>query len=1019
MTALFCDVVGSTAIAETMDPEDWGELVGEAIAAMGTVVARFGGTVTEFGGDAVVAVFGAPVAHEDDPYRAVRTGLEIVEAIRRSATTHDHPLDVRVGVHTGLVVVGAIDAGALSTYSALGDTLNVAARLQTIAEPGTVVISEDTRRLLGNDVEVKGLGPTELKGRSSTIVVYEVVAAKGTDERTRGLPGLTSPMVGRSDELESLQSLIVSSGAGTGRVAVVLGEPGVGKSRLVQELEERPAEGVTPLWVEGRCVPFDEELPYHLLASLVRSQAGVGSTETPEVVAKAIANLVEAVGHPEHGPTLQRLVGVEGDAEDVQADALKEQYARALLDVTSGLAADAPPVVLVCEDAHWADPSSVELMSELMANVPTMPVLLLIAMRPDREAVGWGLLETARRELAESLTEIRLTSLDEADSRALVANLLEVESLPPTMRRLVMEKAEGNPFFLEEVVRMLIERDLVENRDGRWIARPGVEQLEVPETIHGLLASRVDMLEPEVRQAGRVAAVIGRQFSASLFSTVFGGLDDRPGLHPHLAKLESRGMIQLAVTSPEIEFGFRHALIHDVMYEGLLKRERRELHRTVAAALESSYPDRLDELAPSLARHLTVAGADSKAVEYLFVAAGGALARGARVEAALFFGNAQRLLENDAQADPRKLIDAVIGRLRAGMQFTPGPEALSWIDSVLPIAKELDDPDRLAALYERSVWTRNMQGETYASPAYREELDAGHALVGRLSDPGVAGLIEAMVGGASRSGDEYERSIEPLKLAVDGLEAAGRHAEASFNACMLADSFSQLGRFDEAFATIERAAELAQASGDPNAILDADIVRGSIAGDKGELEEALEYTRRGIAGAEAVGNTFCDLAGNFKLADTQLRLGNVDTAITHLERSTGLAEYCNAGGYEALGLAWLANARARMGDLRIEDFEAPLSTAMEMGSRSGEGLVRLQRAIAVAAVGDAERSFEDFERAIDLFGDYGGLPNLARARHAYGEALEAAGRYYESTEQMRLAQGLFDRLGIVPDPVSG
>lgn len=1020
VTALFCDVVGSTAIAETMDPEDWGELVGEAIATMGTVVARFGGTVTEFGGDAVVALFGAPTAHEDDPYRAVRTGLEIVREIRQSAATHEHPLDVRVGIHTGLVVVGDIDAGALSTYSALGDTLNVAARLQTIADTGTVVISADTRRLLGDDVEVRGLGPTELKGRSSTIVVYEVIGAKGTDERTRGLPGLTSPMVGRSAELESLRRLVASSAAGTGRVAVVLGEPGVGKSRLLEELEHELPSGVAPLWAMGRCVPFDEELPYHLLASLIRSQAGVGSSETPEVVAKAIDSLAEGVGRSEHGTVLRRLVGIEGEYEDVSAEALGGQYARALLDVTSGLAVDAAPVVLICEDAHWADPSSVELMSELMASVPTMPVLLLIAMRPDRGAAGWGLLETARRELAETLTEIHLTSLDESDSRALVSNLLEVESLPPTVRGMVMEKAEGNPFFLEEVVRMLIERDLVENREGRWIARPGVDNLEVPETIQGLLASRVDMLEPEVRQAGRVAAVIGRQFSASLFRTIYETSDDvASGLHPHLASLEARGMIQLAATSPEVEFGFRHALIHDVMYEGLLKRERRELHRSVAEALESSFPGRLDELAPALARHLTVAGENTRAVGYLFVAAGSALARGARVEAARFFGHAQRLLENDPAAEPEKRIDAVIGRLRAGRQFTPAPEALGWIDSVLSIAKEVDDPDRLAALYERSVWTRSMQGDTYASPEYREELDAGYALVDRLSDPGVAGLIEAMMGGAMRAGDEYEESLEPLALAVDGLEAAGRLAEASFNAGMLADSLSQIGRFDEAMAAVGRAADLAEASGDPNATLDADIIRGSIAGDRGEFEEALEYTRRGIAGAEAVGNTFCDLAGNFKLADQQLRLGNVDTAINHLERSTGLAEYCNAGGYEALGQAWLANARARMGELRLEDFEAPLAAAIGTGSRSGEGLVRMQRAFAVAGVGDPEGSFDDFERAIALFAAYGGLPNLARARHAYGEALEAAGKHEESVDQLQKAQALFEELKITPDPVSG
>jgi len=1017
VTALFCDVVGSTSIAESMDPEDWGELVASAIAIMGDVVDRYGGTVTEFAGDGIVALFGAPRAHEDDPYRAVRAGMGMVAALGQPSEGDRRGLDVRIGIHTGLVVAGDVAAGELSTYSALGDTLNVAARLQEEADPGSVVISAQTRRLLGSDVQARMLGPAELKGRKAPVVVYEVEGVRDAEDRRRGLPGLASPTVGRDRELELMRRLAAASSAGTGRVVAILGEPGVGKSRLVRELRERPLQSGDELWAVGTCVPFDDELPYHMAASLVRSIAGVGSSETTNVTGKAVEDLLERLGITDHVTPLKRLVGVEGDYPDNTAEELRHQYSTALLGLTSGLTGSNGLVVLVCEDAHWADASSADLISELVLRVPTLPILFLLVMRPDRDSSGWDLLEAARRNLAESLTEIRLDPLDSESSRSLISNLLEVESLPPNLRRLVLEKAEGNPFYLEEVVRMLIDSDLIENSAGRWVARSDVGELDVPETIQGLLASRIDVLDPQVRQAGRVAAVIGRRFSARLFDEVY---DTRPenergSLHPNLAGLEAHGMVRIEEIEPELEFGFRHALVHEVMYQGLLHRERRDIHHSVAAAMERMYPDRIDELAPALARHYAEAGANQQAVSYYLASGRTAQSRGARVEAARFFEHAEAVLEADPDADPRDLIDAITGKVKAGMGFIPAPAAIQSIQRVLPIAIELDDPDRLARLYERLLWTRSMQGETYSIPDYRSALDAGHALIPRLTDKGTAALLHAMMGGALRSGDQYAESIGPLSEAVTGLQAVGRLGEASYNAAMLADSLSQIGRFDEAKSAIKRARELGEQSGDPNSILDADIIQGSIAAERGDLAQALEYTQRGIEGAETHGNTFCNLAANFKLADQKLRLGEVDAAIIHLERSTGLAEYCDAGGYEVLGQAWLAMARSRSGDPRPGDFDAPLERAIEAGSRSIEGLVRLQRGITLAEGGELDRARPDFERAIELFADYGGVPNLARAHHSYGQALGAAGLGDEAGSHLQAAQEIFDEWGIQAD----
>ncbi len=1014
VTALFCDVVGSTALAETMDPEDWGELIGETISQMGRVVARYGGTISEFGGDSVFAIFGAPTAHEDDPYRAVKAALEIVSTVDGGDAAD---LAVRAGVNTGLVVVGDIEAGALNTYSALGDTLNVAARLQTIAEPKTVVMSSETRHLLGTDVEVRELGPVELKGRKAPVEAYEVVHLADAPDRRRGVPGHSSPMVGRDQQLETLQNLARLAAAGSGRVAAILGEPGVGKSRLIRELQLH-SDDHSALWAFGHCVPYEQDSPYHLLSSLVLSAAGIAPTAAPDVIAKSIDDMLDTAGSAHRAPILKRLVGIDDDSPEISTEELTDAYADAITELLAGLGESERPIVLVCEDTHWADQSSVDVMSTILTRVPTQPVLLLIVMRPERQTPGWALLESARREIGASLTEVDLAALDADVSRTLVANLLSIESLPPTMRRLIVDKASGNPFFLEEVVRMLIDRGLVEEQGGHWGASQGVEELEVPETIQGLLASRIDLLNADERAAGRLAAVIGRNFSSRLFNAVHVGHDEALPIHPHVAALESHGMVRLVATEPEIEYEFRHALIHDVMYRGLLRKERVELHGAVADAIEAAHPDRLQELAPALARHHGEGRRSGKAIEYLFIAGRDAASRGARLEASRFYASAQRLLAADPNADPVDKVDAAIGRLTAAMSFTPFEESLGWIREILPVAEELGEANRLGTLYDKSIWIRGMLGQPHGHPEYLAELDKAHELVSRVDDPAVVASLEATAGSVHRSSDDYALSVEPLQRAVEALEELGKHAEASFNASMLADSLSALGRFDEAELAIDRATQLGELGGDPNSVLDADIIRGSIASDRGDLVEAERVTRRGIEMAEQVGNTFCDLAGNFKLADQQLRLGNVQTAIDHLERSTGLAAYCNAGSYEALAKAWLVKARSQMGDVEIDRFDEPLASAIEAGTRSGEGLIRLQRAIALADSGELGDAVADFERAIELFADYGGLPNLARAHNAYGQALEANGRGDDALLHLQQAETLFAELGIQPDPAT-
>ncbi|MDX1621537.1 MAG: AAA family ATPase, partial [Nitriliruptorales bacterium] len=423
-----------------MDPEDWSEIVNVAVADMAACVERYDGTMSQFAGDSILALFGAPVAHEEDPYRAIRAAVDIVETVRTTARQDGSGIDVRVGINTGLVVVGGVDAGDLSVYSALGDMPNVAARLQALAEPGSILISEDTFRLVVNDVEVRAIGATELKGRELPVSVYEVLDVRTPEQRRRGLSGFGSRMVGREAEASTLASLVDAAAAGAGRVAAIVGEPGVGKSRLVAELAVSAARDHPHLrWAEGRCVPFDDERPFHLVSSLVRALAGISEADDPGLATKAVRSLVEeALGGEDAEATrdLLTLLGLAQAAPGQDPERLVERYGAVLRRVITGVAADQRPLVLVCEDMHWMDGSSGEIVSTLFEHVPTVAALLLVVMRPDREGPGWEALAAARRNVGTALTELHLDALGADDSRELVANLLEIESLPGSLRTL-------------------------------------------------------------------------------------------------------------------------------------------------------------------------------------------------------------------------------------------------------------------------------------------------------------------------------------------------------------------------------------------------------------------------------------------------------------------------------------------------------------------------------------------------------------------------------------------------------
>jgi class 3 adenylate cyclase len=540
VTAVFVDVVGSTALAEGMDPEDWIGIMNRAFELLSEAIYRYEGTIASLIGDGLLAFFGAPVAHEDDPERAALASLAMTEATAeyRSylAATRGIDFQIRVGINTGEVVVGTVGSDLRYEYTALGDTMNVAARMETAAPPGGVLVTAHTHRFIAAGFDTADRGEMSVKGKSRPVHAFQILARRAAPEKMRGVAGLKSAMVGRDSELAKLEDRVDAVRAGSGGVVVVRGEPGIGKSRLLAECKRVATTHDGPIrWAEGQCVSYGRNLPHHLLIDLVRSIVGVSPNADDEESRTALHSRADEVLGDEASETvvyLEHLLSLEQDAstaqrlENLDPAGLQADYVSSLRRFIAAEAA-AAPLVLACEDVHWADPSSIQILESLMPLGPQHAVLWILTLRPGVSPDADTLIAAAQATFGDAARQFVLEPLSREDSRQLVANLLEIESLPAHVRRLIHDKSDGNPFFVEEVIRMLIERGALERHDGTWRASRAIDDVQIPDNLHGLLLARIDALPKEARHTLLVASVIGRQFAANVLEQVLESAETR------------------------------------------------------------------------------------------------------------------------------------------------------------------------------------------------------------------------------------------------------------------------------------------------------------------------------------------------------------------------------------------------------------------------------------------------------------------------------------------------------------
>jgi class 3 adenylate cyclase/tetratricopeptide (TPR) repeat protein len=646
VTVVFSDLSGFTAMSERLDPEDVQDVTEQVFGAARGVIESYGGRVDKLLGDAVMAVFGDPVAHEDDAERAVRAALGVHRAVGDLSPSVEartgFALTMHTGINTGVVVTGRRDSDHLSA-GPLGDTINLASRLQGLAEAGDILLGPDTTRLVAGVFDLEDLGARDVKGKTGRVAVNRVVGIASTRTAPSRRHG---DFVGRQEELGALLGAVERVRDGAGGVITVVGEAGAGKTRLLAEVQARIGDDVQ--WLEGRAYAYGERTPYAPVIDLISRVVGIEEGDTPEKVRlrleEAVAALVDDDVHGVVSPLL-RLYSVETPDEAAQD---REAFQDRLLHSTTrlvGALGERGPTVLCLQDLHWADPPSVSLVRHVADRLRST-VLFVLNTRP-----GF--------ELGAGERMLDLGDLSARQTRQLVASLLGTSDPPPEVLEFVEARADGNPFFVEEVLNSLIESGVVVEADGEWRAVERIDAAAVPPTIRGVIAARIDRLDDTRRRVLQEASVVGREF---LYRVVNEVSASGPELAPSLSLLERADLIRERTADPDLEYLFKHALTQEVAYAGLVKRERQQLHERVAHAIETQLGHRIGEFTEVLAHHWARAGISDQAVQYLRLAGAKAVERYAVEEADHFYTQAYELLADRERtpAEDRTLCEMLV-----------------------------------------------------------------------------------------------------------------------------------------------------------------------------------------------------------------------------------------------------------------------------------------------------------------------------------------------------------------------
>lgn len=959
VTILFVDITGYTLLSGQLDSEDLYGLIQQTLRALAQAVYKFEGVVDKFTGDGLMALFGAPVAHENNAELAVRSALEMQAEMARlneAARRFGQELRVHIGLHAGPVVVGSVGSDAMMNYTAIGDTVNLARRLEESASPGTILVSEAVYQQTRALFEFEPTPPLALKGFAQPVRAHVVLRPKARPGLVRGLEGLTAPMVGRDAEfirLKKAASALLTQPQG--QFVLITGEGGIGKSRLTRELKELLQNSPVRV-VEGQSLTYRRTVSYWTFVDALRNYLGVAQ-DTPEaqVRERLSQSIHDALGLAAGAtlPYLEYLLSLTpslpGSAEwlrYMEAGQLRQQI---FLAVRDWLVAEARrrPVLLILEDLHWADDASLDLLRFLVDTVLHVPLLICAVSRPVTEGALMEVVNRAKKMLGERLVELPLQNLSLDQSERLLFQLLPLAEFPERWLEPILQRAAGIPYYLEEILRMLIDDGAIQWAEGRWQLAPqaDLQAWSVPETLQGLILARFDRLEPGQRRVLQVASVIGREFSLALLAGVLPDL--APALlQQFLAELAEREFIVPQADSAEIAYAFKHVLVSDAIYSTMLRRTQSELHGQIGAAMETLYADQLEKQVELLARHYAFSPRRERALHYL-IWAGQKAARAYLTEQARQHYEQALALLPETEHTPEQALQVQMGlgdvllfageyavareHFRAALAAQPhrAPERSDLQRKIgLTFLKQSEYEQALAAFAEaQSILERADQaspaeqarilsdiGWTYFERGDVEEaqrrLSAGLALVEDASAYDVISSLYNRLGAVAYRRGDWAQAASYVSKSISIREAIGDRVG-------LATSFSNLGllnmalgEFDQALHNLTRGLELKSHLGDLEGRVIVQNNLGNLRIYRGELEAAAEVLEEALKTARQLGLSY--LAGQVQrtIGEMHVAARRWSEACAALDEALRLLTEIGARDqlvdvYRVLGEAWL------------------------------------------------------------------------------------------------------------------
>jgi predicted ATPase/class 3 adenylate cyclase len=997
VTVLFADLKGSMELLAGRDPEDARRILDPVLERMMAAVHHYEGTVNQVLGDGIMALFGAPLAHEDHAIRACYAALRMQESVKQYADevfrTQGIRVQIRVGLNSGEVVVRSIGSDLRMDYTAVGQTTHLAARMEQLATPGSILFAPDTLQLAEGYVQVKGLGPVQVKGLSEPVEVYELLGAGTARSRLQAaaVRGLTK-FVGRDAELETLRRTLDLAAAGHGQIVALVGEPGVGKSRLVWEFgHSHRTQGW--LVLEAGSFSYGKATSYLPVIALLKSYCGIEDRDDARRMREKLTGKLLTLD-PALQPTLPPLLALlDVPVDDPAWNALDPPQRRSrTLEALKRLVlreSQEQPLLLVFEDLHWIDAETQALLDNLVESLPTARLLLLVNYRPEYEH-AWH-----RKTYYQQL---RLDPLAPDSADALLVALLGDRAEVRGLKCVLVERTEGNPFFVEESVRTLVESGVLTGDRGEYQLAKPFASTQVPATVQAVLAARIDRLAPEDKRMLQAAAVIGKDVPYVLLQ----GIAEVPevALHVSLARLQAAEFLYETSLFPDLEYTFKHALTHEVAYGSLLQERRRALHARIVEAIRALYVDRQAEQVERLAHHALCGEVWPAAWSYLRQAARRAAARSAHREAVAYF---EQALEVATRLPPdRESIEQAID-LR--FDLCNSLQALAdmdrWVQHLHEaerLAESLDDRRRLGWAYALLTTPSSERATPVVAVHYGER---GLAIAEELNDLGMQIAARQQLGAAYRTLGNYARSVDLLRRNVAVLCGENIHQRfglagypAVGSRSHLIRTLAECGEFAEAARRGEEALSIAQEKAFAFASIAALTSVSELCVNQGDWPRATALLDEAQGRVEQHQIRFFLPMSNALLGYALVLGSRAREAVGYLERAVEQHSWGH-GAAHTLWLGWLAEAYLLAGEREraIDHAERALHLARRRGERGREAYaLRLQAEIAAHAdPPDAEQVENHYRQALAVAEELGMRPLAAHCHLGLGTLYQQIG----------------------------